>query len=155
MGFISGSANTQGMGTPAPPPAPYSPMKSVAAFHKAFGIDGYMDQPDPFGRKALVSTRMTLVNEEFREVMDELLDILNDKGDFMRLAKELADLLYVIYGTADSLSIPLEKVFEAVHESNMSKLGDDGKPLFRHDGKILKGPNYKQPDFSKVFGVSD
>lgn len=132
-----------------------SPMAMVAEFHRAFEVKPFIEQPDAYGRHALIKTRMNLVAEEYAEVMDELLDFRNGSGDFMKLAKELADLLYVVYGTAESLSIPLEKVFAAVHESNMSKLGGDGKPLFREDGKVLKGPNYHEPDFSKIFGVSD
>lgn len=133
----------------------YDPMGAVKEFHDTFGITRFIDQPDEFGRRSLVKTRLTIIAEEFREVQDELLDAMNGGGNWMNLAKELADLLYVVYGTADSLDIPLTKVFDAVHKSNMSKLGDDGKPIFRHDGKILKGPNYHEPDLTSVFGVSD
>jgi len=61
------------------------------------------------------------------------------------LLKELADLVYVVYGTAVSLGLNLDEALERVHESNMSKLGEDGKPIYREDGKVLKGSNYKEP----------
>ncbi len=68
----------------------------------------------------------------------------------MALAKELADILYVTYGTAEILGIPLEDVFQEVHRSNMSKLGLSGRPVRRHDGKVLKGPNYQEADVAGV-----
>ena len=62
------------------------------------------------------------------------------------LLKELSDLLYVVFGMAVTFDLPIAEAFLRVHESNMSKLGEDGKPLYREDGKVLKGPNYKAPD---------
>lgn len=67
------------------------------------------------------------------------------------LTKELADLLYVVYGFAVTFGLPIDEVFERVHRSNMSKLGDDGKPIYREDGKVLKGPNYQPPDLTDLF----
>ena len=68
----------------------------------------------------------------------------------------MADLLYVIYHAAITFGIPLDEVFKEVHKSNMSKLGDDGKPIFREDGKVMKGPNYKLPNLEKVlYGSKD
>ena len=66
------------------------------------------------------------------------------------IAKELADLLYVTYGAAYALGIDIDRAFELVHQSNMSKLGEDGKPIVRRDGKVLKGPNYFEPDLSET-----
>jgi predicted HAD superfamily Cof-like phosphohydrolase len=71
--------------------------------------------------------------------------------DPKKLTKELADLLYIVYGTAVTFGLPLEEVFTEVHRSNMSKLGADGKPLYRADGKVLKGPNYQEPDLDRYF----
>jgi len=68
----------------------------------------------------------------------------------VNLAKELADLLYVVYGTAAAYGIPIDDVYREVHRSNMSKLGPDGKPIYREDGKVLKGPNYTPADIQKV-----
>lgn len=67
------------------------------------------------------------------------------------LTKELADLLYVVYGMAVTFGLPIDEVFERVHRSNMSKLGDDGKPIYRDDGKVLKGPNYQPPKLDDLF----
>lgn len=108
----------------------------VEDFHKYFNSS--INQP--FKDYKLRKMRMNLINEEFAEVSDELLMKNSKKKD---LAKELADLLYVVYGTAVAFGIPIDYVFRLVHESNMSKLGEDGKPIYRKDGKVLKGPNYK------------
>ena len=70
--------------------------------------------------------------------------------DKKAVAKELADLLYVVYGTAVSLGIPIDDVFCEVHTSNMSKLDDNGKPIYREDGKVLKGPHYFQPNLEFI-----
>jgi predicted HAD superfamily Cof-like phosphohydrolase len=86
-----------------------------------------------------------LVEEEFNELMDEVYDPEPDKK---RVAKEIADLLYVAYGMASAFGIPIDTVFKEVHRSNMSKLGPDGKPVKRADGKVTKGPNYKPADLS-------
>jgi len=67
------------------------------------------------------------------------------------LTKELADLLYVTIGFAVTFGLPLVEVFERVHQSNMSKLGEDGKPIYREDGKVMKGPNYQPPQLGDLF----
>lgn len=114
----------------------------VREFHRAFNhlMDKDLDSTTLVGfeRAAL---RNRLILEEVGEVQKELFG-----WDKKKLAKELADLLYVVYGTAATYGIPIDEVFNRVHESNMSKLGADGKPVYRDDGKILKGPNYKEPD---------
>ena len=94
--------------------------------------------------------RTDLIWEEWNEVQDELIPFNSISIDKKKLAKELADLLYVVYGTAISFGIDIDRVFEEVHKSNMSKLGDDGKPVHRDDGKVMKGPNYRLPDLSFV-----
>jgi predicted HAD superfamily Cof-like phosphohydrolase len=116
----------------------------VRQFHKDFGhtLDKELESVSDSGfeRAAL---RLRLIREEAAEVEDELFS--NDKK---KLAKELADLLYVVYGTAATYGIHIDEVFNRVHESNMSKLGTDGRPVYRNDGKILKGPNYKEPEIT-------
>jgi predicted HAD superfamily Cof-like phosphohydrolase len=82
--------------------------------------------------------------EEFFELHEAL-----QEGDIEHIAKELADLLYVVYGTADEYGIPMDTVFAQVHVSNMSKLVDGA---IRHDGKIFKGPSYKPVDLSWLKG---
>jgi predicted HAD superfamily Cof-like phosphohydrolase len=115
----------------------------VRQFHRAFGHA--LDTPfnpsysDADHEKACL--RLRLMDEEMCEVEEAMYS-----GTKAELAKELADLLYVIYGTAATYGIPIDEVFNRVHESNMSKLGEDGKPVYRNDGKVLKGPNYKEPN---------
>jgi predicted HAD superfamily Cof-like phosphohydrolase len=89
--------------------------------------------------KTLRDLRADLIEEEFNELMDEVYDPEPDKK---KIAKEIADLLYVTYGMADAFGIPIDTVFAEVHRSNMSKLGEDGKPVKRADGKVTKGPKY-------------
>ena len=113
----------------------------VRAFHRAFfhPLDKELEV-DSISGHALAELRNRLIQEEVDEVQVELFN-----GSKQELAKELADLLYVVYGTAATYGIPIDEVFNRVHESNMSKLGEDGKPVYRNDGKVLKGPNYKEP----------
>ena len=101
----------------------------------------------------LLEMRMELIDEEVEEVSQELPTYLPDGGrmDKAAFTKELADLLYVTYGMAVTFDLPIDEVFERVHQSNMSKLGDDGKPLYRDDGKVLKGPNYQPPKLDDLF----
>ena len=95
--------------------------------------------------------------EEFREAVENIFentecgegeDVLNDSRE--DLAKELADILYVCYWTAAKIGIDVNEAFRRVHASNMSKLGPDGKPVKREDGKVLKGPGYHAPDLSDI-----
>lgn len=92
--------------------------------------------------------RLELITEEYTEVFDILETVFPERINRKHLAQELADLLYVIYGTALVYNIDLDIALQQVHGSNMSKLGEDGRPIKRNDGKILKGPNYFEPDMS-------
>lgn len=128
-------------------------LERVTEFMEAMGQGTNL----PFSSKA-INLRIGLIEEEFTEICDEVYDNLanltpkdNSKIDQKALTKELADLLYVTYGFAATFGLPLQEVFGEVHRSNMSKLGDDGKPVFREDGKVLKGPNYKPPELEKYF----
>ncbi len=116
--------------------------EKVEDFHIAFGhaIDkGF--EPE------LVRLRKTLIEEEVTELIKEL-----DAPEPSRakVLKELCDLLYVTYGAAVAFGLPVDWGFDQVHKSNMSKLGLDGKPIYRDDGKVLKGPKYREPDLSQV-----
>jgi predicted HAD superfamily Cof-like phosphohydrolase len=129
---------------------------AVAEFHRAFDVND--DDSTPEALRALVRTRVTLIREEFDEAVEALEEVSRVAGtggypakEMEHVAKELSDLLYVVFGTADLLGIPLGKSFAAVHTSNMSKLGEDGKPIRREDGKVLKGPNYRPADLAEVF----
>jgi len=122
---------------------------------KAFTLA--MGQPvgaDIIKERDLLKMRTKLIEEETKEAAGETLweDALgNPVIDKAELTKELADLLYVTYGMAVTFGLPIDEVFERVHRSNMSKLGDDGKPIYREDGKVLKGPNYQPPDLTDLF----
>ena len=134
-------------------------FEKVREFHKAFGLD--LDNKNP--SKKLLDLRNDLIQEEVKEFYYEIIDprlsweenkvyidCYIENFDRQRVAKELADILYVTYGTAAAFGIDIDTVFNIVHESNMSKLGEDGKPIYRDDGKVLKGPNYKEADLSGV-----
>jgi len=125
----------------------------VKAFTEAMGQPVGEDIDAP-ANGWLVDLRGELIEEEFREVYRELptCDIHKSAElDKAALTKELADLLYVTYGFAVTFGLPIDEVFERVHRSNMSKLGDDGKPVYRDDGKVLKGPNYQPPKLDDLF----
>jgi predicted HAD superfamily Cof-like phosphohydrolase len=127
--------------------------EKVGEFHKAFGVEEPKVPTLP--SEEVIELRLSLMDEELHEVIDALgyyrhtddggHEILRDRLDrnLADIAKELADLLVVTYGTARAFGIPIDEVFDAVHRSNMSKLGEDGKPIRREDGKVLKGPNYQ------------
>ena len=121
-----------------------------------------MEQPVSQGWEDLEGIKLGLKlieeeTEEFREAVETLFentecgegeDVLNDNRE--DLAKELTDILYVCYWTAAKIGIDVNEAFRRVHASNMSKLGPDGKPVKREDGKVLKGPGYHAPDLSDI-----
>ena len=125
----------------------------VEEFHKAFG-HAINVVPDA----ELIILRNNLIFEEYSELKDELAAAMVDLetlGEItpktkQRILKEMADLQYVLSGLAVVLGLPLHVAFNRVHKSNMSKLGADGKPILREDGKILKGPNYAPPDLEDL-----
>lgn len=128
-----------------------TPYEMLLEFHEKFGGDINKEFTEE-----RVCLRLGLINEEADEVEEEFYDMFSweqrlKEIDKAKLTKELADLMYVTIGTAVTFGLPLEEVFEEVHKSNMSKLGDDGKPIYREDGKVLKGPNYKPPELEKFF----
>ena len=119
----------------------------VTNFHKAFGhpVD---EQVTP----QLLDFRMKLISEEFEELLEAVVIMASNMEvgnyhiqDYENVIKELADIQYVISGFAVSMGIPLQIAFNRVHLSNMSKLGSDGKPILRSDGKVLKSENYRPP----------
>ncbi len=127
---------------------------SLYEFHRAFGHT--VDEPNPPIELAFLRAR--LISEEADEAVASIRNWMFERS-FDRdtidakknVAKELADLLYVVFGAAVTFGIPIQEVFNRVHTSNMSKLGEDGKPIYREDGKVLKGPNYKEPDLYGLF----
>ena len=116
--------------------APIDVAAAVAEFHMAFNLP--MRQiPSTEIDSALARLRVALLEEEVGEFV-----AASEKGDLVGIADALADIVYVIYGTALTYGIDLDTVLREVHRSNMSKLGSDGKPLIRDDGKVLKSERY-------------
>lgn len=113
-------------------------------FHQAFGHPTSRDEGLTIDN---VKLRTKLMSEELHELTEEIWDSEQNNDISPHLLKEGADLLYVLLGTFVSLGLgdQLIEAFDRVHISNMSKLGEDGKPIYREDGKVLKGPNYKEP----------
>jgi len=116
-----------------------TPLDMVREFTYSMGQP--LDEKHGYNRK-LEDLRWALLKEEFSEVRDADTPI--------DLLKELADLVYVTYGYAATYGWNLDEAVRRVHKSNMSKLGVDGRPLKRPDGKVLKGPNYKKPDLTDL-----
>jgi predicted HAD superfamily Cof-like phosphohydrolase len=95
--------------------------------------------------------QLSLILEEFKEFLDaENQLIMGLRVNASECLKELADLVYVCYQYAENLGWDLDEALNRVHQSNMSKLGDDGQPIRREDGKVLKGPNYKEPTLTDL-----
>ena len=97
-----------------------------------------------FSDKKTNKLRVDLIKEE----LDELTKAMDEK-DLLEVADALTDILYVTYGAGHAFGINLDKCFDEVQSSNMSKLGEDGKPIYNEAGKVMKGPNYFKPDLSK------
>tara|TARA_Y100000401_G_C8300841_1_gene213975 strand:- start:578 stop:964 length:387 start_codon:yes stop_codon:yes gene_type:complete len=115
----------------------------VGDFMEAFGQDVNIDPTlrDKYTR----DLRVDLIAEELEE-----LELAMSNNDIVEVADALTDLLYVVYGAGHAFGIDLDECFGEVHESNMSKLGEDGRPLYREDGKVLKGPHYAPPDLKRI-----
>jgi predicted HAD superfamily Cof-like phosphohydrolase len=116
-------------------------FEKVAEFMNAFKQDV---ETEP-GWTSVSELRYNLIDEELKELRQAL-----DERNLIEVADALTDLLYVVYGAGHSFGVNLDKCFEEVHNSNMSKLGEDGEPIYREDGKVLKGPNYWAPDLKRV-----
>ena len=114
----------------------------VGVFMKTFGQE-VKNKPSLSSDK-INQLRISLIKEE----LDELKAAMNSK-DLLEVADALTDLLYVTYGAGHAFGIDLDKCFEEVQNSNMSKLGDDGKPIYNEFGKVMKGPNYLKPNLIK------
>jgi predicted HAD superfamily Cof-like phosphohydrolase len=116
-------------------------FEKVAEFMNAFKQDV---ETEP-GWTSVSELRYNLIDEELKELRQAL-----DERNLIEVADALTDLLYVVYGAGHSFGVNLDKCFEEVHNSNMSKLDEDGEPIYREDGKVLKGPNYWAPDLKRV-----
>ena len=117
-------------------------FESVRKFMKTFGQE--IREKAGFPDKKITSLRYDLIKEELEELKDAL-----DNKDIKEVADALTDILYVTYGAGHAFGINLDKCFEEVQNSNMSKLDDNGEPIYNDHGKVMKGPNYFKPDLSK------
>ena len=119
-----------------------SNFESVKKFMKAFGQE--VKEKAEFPSEKITSLRYDLIREELEELKDAI-----EKKDIKEVADALTDILYVTYGAGHAFGINLDKCFEEVQSSNMSKLGKDGKPIYNEKGKVMKGPNYFKPNLNK------
>ena len=117
-------------------------FECVKKFMKTFGQE--IKEKASFPNEKITSLRYDLIKEE----LDELKEAIDNK-DIKEVADALTDILYVTYGAGHAFGINLDRCFEEVQNSNMSKLGSDGKPIFNEKGKVMKGPNYFKPDLRK------
>ena len=118
-------------------------FNKVWQFMHAFGQDTLMKPTLP--NDDLAQLRLDLIQEEVDELQEAL-----DAKDIVEIADALTDILYVTYGAGHAFGIDLDTCFTEVQRSNMSKLGIDGKPIYREDGKVLKGRNYSPPQLAKI-----
>ena len=119
-----------------------SNFDSVKKFMKTFGQE--VKEKAEFPSERITQLRYDLIKEE----LDELKIAIHEK-DIKEVADALTDILYVTYGAGHSFGIDLDKCFQEVQNSNMSKLGVDGKPIYNENGKVMKGPNYFKPNLNK------
>ena len=119
-----------------------SNFQSVKKFMQTFGQE--VKNKAEFPNEKIVQLRSDLIKEE----LDELNQAIKDK-DIKEVADALTDILYVTYGAGHAFGIDLDKCFEEVQQSNMSKIGMNGKPIYNENGKVMKGPNYFKPDLNK------
>lgn len=125
-----------------------SNFQKILEWHNAFGVPILPVPTNPVYNR--LRLRKTLILEEARELFEAM-----DAGDLIEVADGIGDLLVVTYGTAAEYGIDADAVYAEVHRSNMSKLGRDGKPILREDGKILKGPDFFKPDLRRVLHTQE
>ena len=119
-----------------------SNFERVKKFMKTFGQE--VKEKAEFPSDKIMSLRYELIREELTELKEAI-----DSRDIKEVADALTDILYVTYGAGHAFGINLDKCFEEVQSSNMSKLGEDGKPIYNENGKVMKGPNYFEPNLKK------
>lgn len=121
-------------------------IKAVHEFHSAFGL-GINSRPTGDLGENKNMLRFNLMKEENEEYLEAV-----QNNDIVEIADALGDMLYILCGTIleHGLQHKIEAVFDEIQRSNMSKLGQDGKPIYREDGKVLKGPNYFKPNFEEI-----
>lgn len=148
---------------------PENPESLVREFHETYNLP--LEYGTPSVNRERVHMRMSLISEEFAELVGavygkeartkieeaykEAVALDDHTRDVIETADALADLVYVIYGMALEMGIPLAKVLAQVQASNLSKLGADGKPIYREDGKVLKGPGFFPPNVALALGLAE
>lgn len=147
---------------------PRRPEDLVRQFHETYALPIVTDGPN--AHRPRLPMRMSLIAEEFTELVtaaygkaageqisaafERAVDLDDESRDIVEISDALADLVYVIYGMALELGIPMADVLAEVQASNLSKLGADGRPIYREDGKVLKGPHFFNPDIPRVLGLA-
>lgn len=121
-------------------------IDSVKKFHEVYKLN-YKESPIAKLDLATINLRFNLMDEENKEYLEAA-----QNNDLIEVADALGDMLYILCGTiiAHGMQDKIEEIFDEIQRSNMSKLGNDGEPIHREDGKVMKGPNYFKPDFSKI-----
>jgi predicted HAD superfamily Cof-like phosphohydrolase len=119
-----------------------SNFNKVKTFMETFGQE--VKTKPSFSTDKINSLRYDLIKEELEELKEAM-----ESKDLLEVADALTDILYVTYGAGHAFGIDLDKCFEEVQNSNMSKLGEDGKPIYNESGKVMKGPNYFKPNLNK------
>ena len=120
-------------------------FNKVGIFMKTFGQE--VKKKPSLSTDKINQLRLNLIKEELEELREAL-----DNKDLIEVADALTDILYVTYGAGHAFGIDLDKCFEEVQNSNMSKLDKDGLPIYNNFGKVMKGPNYFKPDLKKIIG---
>ena len=119
-----------------------SNFNKVGTFMKTFGQE--VKTKPSFSSDKINKLRIDLIKEELNELQEAM-----ENNDLLEVADALTDILYVTYGAGHAFGIDLDKCFDEVQNSNMSKLGENGEPIYNESGKVMKGPNYFKPDLSK------
>ena len=118
-------------------------FESVKKFMETFGQE--IKEKAEFPSDKITDLRCSLIEEELQELKDAI-----KNKDLVEIADALSDILYVTYGAGHTFGLDLDKCFTEVQRSNMTKLGEDGQPMYRKDGKVMKGPNYEEPNLEGV-----
>ena len=123
-----------------------SNFNKVKAFMNTYGQD--VKEKAEFPENKIVQLRIDLIQEELNELKEAI-----KNNDIVEVADALTDILYVTYGAGHSFGVNLDECFDEVQRSNMSKLGEDGKPIYNDSGKVMKGPNYFAPNLKKIVNL--
>ena len=121
-------------------------FNKVKTFMNTYGQE--VKNTPEFPDSKIVQLRIDLIQEELNELKEAI-----NNNDIIEVADALTDILYVTYGAGHSFGVDLDSCFNEVQNSNMSKLGDDGKPIYNESGKVMKGPNYFKPNIKKIIGL--